>query len=361
MKVLLATLFLAIDPNQVSALASVGDTLSRGRVFEALASPSGKLTISPEFVIPEPNDPTAILLQTNAVNTLSERIRNSKANAAWISGSISAVKTFCAEQANSRGNFPGPLPVIYCNNNAEESESAADLAEAGASGVVVPVCGGMELDSIDAISSNNNDWVRECQTAIDYGIQPIPEVTLADALSATMVEEDVERLVEAISTAANVEPVAVLLTMNPPDSDDGDENEQEAEVSIPKVSKALGRKVPILGSVRVTAGENRLGIESQRFKEAGMTGVVLRSDCVPGFRLNPDLEVVGLFWSACIGDLKSTRSKSFQFNSRNNMEKNMGAEWAKYQSNVVDSGALGDPNDSHSIVDEAAGEYKGFA
>jgi hypothetical protein len=70
---------------------------------------------------------------------------------------------------------------------------------------------------------------------------------------------------------------------------------------------------------------------------------------------------VGQFWAACIHDLKSTRSKSFQFQSRNNMRKSVSAEWMKYQSNVIESGALGDPNDSYSVVNEAAGEYKGFA
>lgn len=343
-------LFCGWPANQVLGLSSDAASFSRGRLFEALASPSGKLTISPEIVIPDPSDPTAILLQANAINTLSERIRNAKGNAAWIQGAESAVRTFCSEQANSLGNFPGPIPVVYCGYDAMEPQA---LADAGANGMVIPVLSGNELESLDQISAAD-EWVSKCASALDCGVQPIPEVTLGDALAAGMQEEDVERLVELLSTLVGQEPVAVLLTMNPADDD-------QAQVSLPKVPRSLGKRTPILGSVRVTAGENRLSLESQRFKKAGLTGVVLRSDCVPGFRLNPDLNTVGLFWSACIDDLKSTRSKSFQFNSRNNMEKSKALEWAKYQSNVIESGALGDPNDSHSVVNEEAGEYKGFA
>lgn len=340
-------------PYSVQALSGEAATLTRSRLLEALSSPSGKLTISPEIVIPEPSDPTAILLQTDAINTLSERIRTAKANAAWISGGLSSVQTFCAEQENARGNFPGPIPVIYCNFNDPLLLEPQALADAGASGMVVPILEGKELESMDQISSDN-DWVSVCQKALDCGIQPIPEVTIGDSMANDITEEDMEKLVQTLTSAVDSEPVSILLTMNPRD----DEQEQ---VTIPTVPKALSKQIPILGSIRVTAGENRVGNESQRFKKAGYTGVVLRSDCVPGFRLNPDLETVGMFWSAAINDLKSTRSKSFQFNSRNNMEKNVNAEWAKYQKDVIESGALGDPNDSYSIVDDSVGEYKGFA
>ena len=45
--------------------------LSRGRLKEALYSPSGKLTFSPEIIIPEPTDPTALLLQSSEVAKMS--------------------------------------------------------------------------------------------------------------------------------------------------------------------------------------------------------------------------------------------------------------------------------------------------
>jgi len=351
---LLCCLCLSAQRSQALSLSNEAASLTRGRIFESLASPSGKLTVSPEIVIPDPSDPTAILLQTDAINTLSGRIRTAKGNSAWISGGISAIRTFCAEQKRASGNFPGPLPVIYCSSSTGGSTlQSEELAEAGASGVVIPLFEGKELESVDQISSDN-DWVSAFEDAWKCGIQPIPEITIGDAVAEKMSEEDTEKLVRAVANAAGTDPVTVLFTINPADDD-------QKQVSLPEIPESLGKTIPIMGSIRVTAGENRLGMESNRFKEAGFTGVVLRSDCVPGFRMNPDLETVGLFWSACIGDLKSTRSKNFQFNSRNNMEKSASVEWAKYQQGVIESGALGDPNDSYSVVDQSAGEYKGFA
>lgn len=74
-----------------------------------------------------------------------------------------------------------------------------------------------------------------------------------------------------------------------------------------------------------------------------------------------DLEVVGQFWASCIDDLRSVKSKSFAFRSKNNLEKKAATVWSIYQSNVIESGALGDPNESYSVVDSAAGDYQGFA
>ncbi len=58
--------------------------------------------------------------------------------------------------------------------------------------------------------------------------------------------------------------------------------------------------------------------------------------------LQPDLEIVGKFWSACINDLKSTESKAFSFRSKNNMEKNSGQQWMNCQSDIMTSNALCD-------------------
>jgi hypothetical protein len=158
--------------------------------------------------------------------------------------------------------------------------------------------------------------------------------------------------------ALGMVPVAILLTIDPVAAID-DDNDNEQPVAIPAVSKTTTKRVPILGSVRVRAGENRLGDETMRFKEAGFSGTVLRSDCVPGFRLQPNLDIVSKFWQACITDLKSTRSKSFSFRAKNQMDVSAATKWGNYQRSVLDSGALGDPQESASL-NEAAGEYQGF-
>ncbi|GAX15514.1 hypothetical protein FisN_6Hh131 [Fistulifera solaris] len=324
--------------------------VSRARLQQAFASPSGKLTYSPELIIPEPNDPTAILLLSNAVQNLSSRIRACKANAAVLQGSVSALRTFVNEQEIARGNFPGPVPVIY----AGSLEGMEEIAEAGAEGILVSICEGQEISSLSDLESEAK-WQQICQQAIQCGIQPVPEITIGHVTASKWTEETMESLVDCLAKTIGADPAALIVTINP-ESDD-----EETPVAIPPVNKALNKRVPILGSVRVTAGEGRLNEESQRFKEAGFLGTFLRSDCVPGFRMNPNLEIVAGFWAHCIADLKSTKSKSFSFRAKNNMEKNALTNWANYQQNVIDSGALGDPNDSYSIVNEAAGEYKGFA
>lgn len=336
------------------ALVSEQAGVTRSRLFEAFASPSGKLSLAPELVIPEPLDSTAILLQANAIQTLSGRIRSCKANAALVQGSVTALKTFSVEQELSRGEFPGPVPVVYgCPSGTELDLSA--IAEAGADGVLVSVCNGEEIKSIGEITENK-EWIEACQQAWECGVQPIPEVTVGQAVAGKWTEDDVTSLVESISSELGADPVSVVFTVNPADE------EQEEPVDLPKVPKALGKRIPVLGSVRITAGENRLSAESARFKECGFTGTLLRTECLPGVRLQLDLEIVGKFWGACINELKSTKSKNFSFRSKNNLETSAGTKWFNYQSEMMASGALGDPEESSSVMDmdDDSGDYQGF-
>ena len=152
-------------------------------------------------------------------------------------------------------------------------------------------------------------------------------------------------------------------------------------------------RIPILGSIQLPVGEGRLQSESTRLQDAGYySGAILRHSCLPhalqdglaatktapsisalaaaaknkqgstaGMNSNNALELLGPFWSSCLHDLKSTKSKSFSFRAKNQMEKSVATQWGNYQKSVMDSGALGDPNESYSVVNEAAGEYKGFA
>lgn len=341
-------------PSLVSSLSAVSD-VSKGRLRDALSSLSGKLTLSPEIVIPEPTDPTAILLQSNAIKVLSERIRTqAKANSAWLAGSPTSVQTFCTEQEDSRGNFPGPVPVVYCGSET----NVEALAGTGIEGMLVQANNGEPLESIESLQDDTN-LQSIFQAATESGIVPIPEIVIGDSTAASWDEETTQRLVDTLESALGDEPACLLITINPDGSADEDDEEDEKQVSLPRVSKPLSKRLPIVGSVRAKAGDNRMGVETERFKEAGFTGTVLRSDCVPGFRMNPDLDLVGRFWGACIGDLKSTKSKSFQFQTRNYLDKSVPLEWARYQKDVLDSGALGEAEDNIP-VDMANGDYQGF-
>jgi hypothetical protein len=337
---------------------------SRRHLSQAFSSPSGKLTLSPELVIPEPTDMTAILLQSSAIQTVSARIRAAKANAVFLQGSIHALQTFATEQEGARGGFPSPVPIIYCTNNNPNTlyddenddgdSNLQDIADAGAHGLLVRIGNGEECSSIEDIGDDTTFW-SNIKAALACGLQPIPEITIGGEVASSWQEKDVCLLMERLSDGMGSDPVAVVLTVN-------QLNDETVEpVALPSIPYDVSKRIPILGSVRVSGGEGRLGLETTRIKDAGYAGAFLRSDCVPGFRMNPDLNIVSQFWAACINDLKSTRSKSFSFRSKNNMEKSLSTQWANLQNSVISSGALGDPNEQVSIRgDDDSGDYQGF-
>jgi hypothetical protein len=382
--VVVPLLCLLILASSLSALSTihVNHDVSRNKLAAALASPSGKLTLSPELVIPEPRDATSILLLSNAVQTLSQGIRLGKANAAFVHGSIDALQTFTNEQATALGNFPGPVPVVYCDtvqNHAlaeDGSINFAAIAEAGADGILIPVpyTDHWNFDTLastdeptTATTTTTSLWTTQCQLALQAGLQPVPEISIRRDIATAWSESDVEALTSRVIEALDMVPVAMVLTIQPSSNADLDEtdevpdNDNQAPVlPLPRIAKATRLRVPILGSVRQSAGENRLSDETLRYKEAGFAGTVLRSECVPiGLRRQPNLEMVAKFWQACLTDLKSTRSKSFGFRSKNNLNVSVATKWGNYQKSVIESGALGDPQETASL-NEAAGDYQGF-
>jgi hypothetical protein len=374
---------LIILPSSLSAFSIEAQHASRNKLAAALASPSGKLTLSPELVIPEPRDATSILLLSNAVQTLSQGIRLGKANAAFLRGSIDALQTFTNEQATALGNFPGPVPVVYCCDTAQNNLYAlaedgsinfAAIAEAGADGILIPVPDtdhwNFDLASTDEITTATSLWTTQCKLALQAGLQPVPEISIAPDIATAWSESDVEALTTRVIEALGMVPVAVVLTIQPSsnavldESNEVPDDDNQAHVVLPllpRVAKATRLRVPILGSVRQSAGENRLSDETLRYKEAGFAGTVLRSECVPvGLRQRqPNLDLVAKFWQACLTDLKSTRSRSFGFRSKNNLNVSVATKWGNYQKNVIESGALGDPQETASL-NEAAGDYQGF-
>jgi hypothetical protein len=363
------------------ALTFEAAQLTRSRLAEAFSSPSGKLTLSPEIIIEDPINPTAILLQSSAVSTLSETLRTkAKANGVFLSctttTSLSSVRKFCNEQEEARGKFPGPVPVIYCEQqqqSSEEQETLPDLTElvqAGVSGLLVPI---LQQDIVTGKDLGKDvAWVQKCHDALQAGLQPIPEILVQDSVASTWQGDDMEQLVTQLADIIGQDPVSVLLTINSistsdHEQDDGSDSKVEKGedgsciMPLPTIPRALGRRVPIMGSIRTPAGANRLGTETARFKAAGFTGAVLRHECIPGYQNKPNLEFVSEFWSACIGGLKSTKSKSFNFQSRNYLEKSVPVEWAKYQKSVIDSGALGEAEDNAPPgFNSGAGDYQGF-
>ena len=141
----------------------------------------------------------------------------------------------------------------------------------------------------------------------------------------------------------------------------GEGEVEEKTIRLPAITKELSKRIPILGSVRVAAGGGRMGKAAKAFKAVGFNGILLKSDCLPGFRFNVDLDQVGSFWSMALSDLKSTRSKSFNFRSKVELDRDIPLEWFNYQKNVMESGALGGSEDiGANPLDTDNGDYQGF-
>jgi len=88
-----------------------------------------------------------------------------------------------------------------------------------------------------------------------------------------------------------------------------------------------------------------------------------RSECVPGYRMNPDLQFVSGFWTAAISDIKSTKSKSFNFRSKIDQgfkDRDLPMEWYNYQKDVMDSGSLGESIPTPGNVNTGNGDFVGF-
>jgi len=363
-------LLLLQNVNALSITESSRAQTARSRLSEAFRSPSKKLTLHPEIVLPEPSDPTALLLRASEVTKLSQVLRTrAKANAVFVEGTVDALAPMGKEQEDARGNFPGPVPIVYSlTDSATLSSSLEELQTVdGVEGVMLSFFGGKEIDSVDAYLEEAKDSAITdmCSAIWDAGLQPIPELVLSPGSEWS--EEDVERLVDAVKdTCGGLDPVSIVFTNGETaDSEEEEESseEEEEEDSTPALSipASVSKRTAFIGSIRTNAGGGRMNLATSQLSTDKFNGAFLRADCVPGYRLNPDLNVVGGFWSAAMGDLKSLKSKNFSFVSKVKLEKDVPMEWYNYQKDIMDSGALGMPSGGPDpTLNSEGGDYKGF-
>ena len=141
-----------------------------------------------------------------------------------------------------------------------------------------------------------------------------------------------------------------------------DTEDSDGEPSTPKLTipSSVSKRTTFIGSIRTNAGEGRMNAALNQVASCKFNGAFLRADCVPGYRLNPDLNVVGGFWSAVTSELKSLKSKNFGFRSKVKLENDVPMQWYNYQKDIMDSGALGSPTGGSEGLNTDAGDYKGF-
>lgn len=342
---------------------------ARSRLSEAFRSPSKKLTYHPELVLPEPSDPTALLLRASEVTKLSQTLRTkAKASAVFVEGTVDALSPMGKEQEDARGNFPGPLPIVYSlGDDSALGDTLEQLQNVdGVEGVLLQFFGGKEINSVDSYleeEKGSSGLTDKCSAIFEAGLQPIPEIVLSPGIEWS--EDEMTKLVDAIKdTCGGLDPVSIVFTNAEKDDSSeedsgGDDDSDDASTPDITIPASIAKRTAFIGSIRTTAGEGRMNQATAKLSECKFNGAFLRADCVPGYRLNPDLNVVGGFWSAAIGELKSLKSKNFSFRSKVKLAKDVPMEWYNYQKDIMDSGALGGASHS-SGMDTESGDYKGF-
>jgi hypothetical protein len=121
----------------------------------ALQKPSKMLTVGVEYA--------GEALSPNGLSTLSMQLRKHKASAIW-TANVQAIQEFAKEQQSARGNFPGPIPIIYTGIEVEAAIAAGATAvtlsvgelsvETGTADVVYTVSSLQDVESVLAATDN---------------------------------------------------------------------------------------------------------------------------------------------------------------------------------------------------------------
>ena len=122
---------------------------AHGLLRSALVSPGKAVSVSIEYTG----------ASGASIDDLSMELRKAKAAAVWCDD-VDAVRCFAAEQATAKGDFPGPLPVVYTGadrQNAMDAGAAAVVADAGEDVSVAPVI--WRVSSAATRNSTKRKWV----------------------------------------------------------------------------------------------------------------------------------------------------------------------------------------------------------
>ena len=183
-------------------LLVVAAQTAKGLLRSALVSPGKAVSVSIEYSG-----------AADAIDELSQELRKAKAAAIWCDD-IDAVKCFAAEQATAKGDFPGPLPVVYTGadrQTAMDAGAAAVVADAGDDVSVAPVIWRVTAANAgDAASSASPDdafLFNADETAEIVAALPAKAVAVA---SVTAMQED-EAEVEAGRACRDAGAAGVLL------------------------------------------------------------------------------------------------------------------------------------------------------
>ena len=176
---------------------------AHGLLRSALVSPGKAVSVSIEYTG----------ANVASIDDLSMELRKAKAATIWCDD-VATVRCFAAEQATAKGDFPGPLPVVYTGadrQTAMDAGAAAVVADAGEDVSVAPVIWRVTAanagDAASSASSEDAFLFNAAETA-DV-VAALPAKAVAVASIAAMQEDEAE--VEAGRACRDAGAAGVLL------------------------------------------------------------------------------------------------------------------------------------------------------
>ncbi|KAG7342894.1 hypothetical protein IV203_020839 [Nitzschia inconspicua] len=235
--------FTSSRKSTTTSLSSTADAVSGTAPIlkSQLKKPSKVLTVGVEY--------TGNQNDKNELSILSMQLRKSKVSGLWCR-QVELVQVFVEEQATARGNFPGPLPVIY--NGALDQAVAAK--EAGATAIVS--------------SYNEKELLNNIETEIIWEISSVDEAEkvlkeMDDSTDAAfLINVDSDDTTIAQGILEKIPKQCLVIAALKPMQDDG------AEVELGRRLKTLGCSSIFIRDACVGDGED---IEYTQFVVNGMT------------------------------------------------------------------------------------------
>ena len=228
-----------------------------------LKKPSKVLTVGVEYA------PTSVG-EKQDLEVFSMKLRQQAKLSSIVCSDLDAIRLLRAEQETAKGNFPGPVPIIYCNANAASPE---DILEAGATAIVVDA-GTTERETL-------------AELAHSTGLETIWKVSTT---------EEAEQVLELTEKQADVFWLDV-------DVDD----EDKVALLIGEIAKVLPKSSMAIGVLRepMQADGAEIG-EGKEFKSMGCASVFVKKACVG------DKEDID-YASFVVSGLTSKASSEFKF------------------------------------------------
>lgn len=277
-------------------------------------------------------------LRTLPIRGMSEDLRVAKTSCVAVRGMGDLLTYVAAEQAEAKGEFPGPIAVLYVQPVGEPLDAldAKAVAEAGASAVLLSLpaqvpCSGDELDAALAALAPVASAAAECglEVMVELSVSASAEWDVAAAEAAFA-------KVEAATSCA-----AMVLGLR-----------ADKVQPLPDAFKGI-----VLASLRLPWSQIDDVCDSLR--AAGYCGALLRSECMP--MAASTVSDWGEFWAGIVTNAKSNKSRTVTIMV--GRQKKVDAMKA-YVEKVRASGQF-EVNDGVSMgaaegIDAGRGDYMGF-